>query len=123
MNKVSEIRYKMLSLGELEISGLRQKTAFPLCHPPRKGGVCYKLGQGVGEGLASILQTNKECEQQFSASQSSKPQRRKNSREYKLDASFLLTAEVILLTVHLFYLRWGNRKQKRPNIISGQGEP
>ena len=27
-----------------------------------------------------------------------------------LDASFLLTVEVFLLTVRLFYLRWGNRK-------------
>ena len=26
------------------------------------------------------------------------------------DASFLLTIEVFLLTVRLFYLRWGNRK-------------
>ena len=26
------------------------------------------------------------------------------------DASFLLTVEVFLLTVRLFYLRWGNRK-------------
>ena len=28
----------------------------------------------------------------------------------KKDASFLLTVEVFLLTVRLFYLRWGNRK-------------
>ena len=35
-----------------------------------------------------------------------------------LDASFLLTVEVFLLTVRLFYLRWGNRNQKRPNPIS-----
>ena len=27
-----------------------------------------------------------------------------------LDASFLLTVEVFLLTLRLFYLRWGNRK-------------
>ena len=39
------------------------------------------------------------------------------------DASFLLTVEVFLLTVRLFHLRWGNRKQKRPNPISGRGEP
>ena len=39
------------------------------------------------------------------------------------DASFLLTVEVFLLTVRLFYLRWGNRKQKGPNPISGQREP
>ena len=39
------------------------------------------------------------------------------------DASFLLTVEVFLLTVRLVYLRWGNRKQKRPNPISGQGGP
>ena len=38
------------------------------------------------------------------------------------DASFLLTVEIFLLTVHLFYLRWGNRKQKRPNPITGQGD-
>ena len=43
--------------------------------------------------------------------------------QYSQDASFLLTVEVFLLTVRLFYLRWGNRKQKRPNPISGQGEP
>ena len=36
---------------------------------------------------------------------------------------FLLTVEVFLLTVRLFYLRWGNRKQRRPNPISGRGEP
>ena len=29
-----------------------------------------------------------------------------------------LTVEVFLLTVRLFYLRWANRKQKRPNPIS-----
>ena len=39
------------------------------------------------------------------------------------DASFLLTIGVFLLTVRLFYLQWGNRKQKRPNPISGQGDP
>ena len=35
---------------------------------------------------------------------------------------FLRIVEVVLLTVHLFYLRWGNRKQKRPNPMSGWGE-
>ena len=35
-----------------------------------------------------------------------------------MDASFLLTVEVFLLTVRLFYLRWGNRKLKRPNRFS-----
>ena len=48
------------------------------------------------------------------------------------DASPLLTVEAFLLTVRLgrlllavrlSYLWWGNRKQKRPNPISGQGEP
>ena len=50
---------------------------------------------------------------------------RQKSRDIppKKDASFLLTVEVFLLTVRLFYLRWGNRKQKRPNPISGRGEP
>ena len=43
--------------------------------------------------------------------------------EKKKDASFLLTVEVFLLTVRLFHLQWGNRKQKRPNPISGRGEP
>ena len=43
------------------------------------------------------------------------------SRHFSKDASFLLTIEVFLLTVRLFYLRWGNRKQKRPNPISGGG--
>ena len=28
----------------------------------------------------------------------------------KVDASFLLTVEVFLLTVRLYYLRWGKRK-------------
>ena len=42
---------------------------------------------------------------------------------FALDASFLLTVEAFLLTVRLFYLRWGNREQNRPNPISGQGEP
>ena len=57
-----------------------------------------------------------------------------------MDASFLLTVEVFLLTVRLFYLPWGNReqtdqtqfldgggggnrKQERPNLISRGGEP
>ena len=40
-----------------------------------------------------------------------------------MDASLLLTVEVFLLTFHLFDLWWGNRKQKRPNPISGRGEP
>ena len=31
-------------------------------------------------------------------------------KDMVLDASFLLTVEVFLLTVRLFYLRWGNRK-------------
>ena len=37
------------------------------------------------------------------------------------DASFLLTVEVFLLTVRLFYLRWGNRRQKKtkPNFENG----
>ena len=35
--------------------------------------------------------------------------------------AFLLTIEVFLLTVRLFYLRWGNCKQKRPNPMSGRG--
>ena len=34
-----------------------------------------------------------------------------------------LTIEVFLLTVRLFYLRWGNRKRKIPNPISERGEP
>ena len=59
------------------------------------------------------------------------PQTRKKKKKeglhgggvYFLDASFLLTVEVFSLTVRLFYLRWGNRKQKRPNPISGRGEP
>ena len=38
-----------------------------------------------------------------------------------LDASFLLTVEVVLPTVGLFYLRWGNREQKRPNPIFPDG--
>ena len=41
-----------------------------------------------------------------------------NRSRFAMDASFLLTVEVFLLTVRLFYLRWGNRKQKRPNLIS-----
>ena len=40
-----------------------------------------------------------------------------------LDASFLLTVEIFLPTVRLFYLRWGKRKQKRPKPVSGRGEP
>ena len=54
---------------------------------------------------------------------------------FVLDASFLLTVEVFLLTVRLFYLWWrtvsqkdqthfpegGNRKQKLPNLIAGPG--
>ena len=39
---------------------------------------------------------------------------------FTMDVSFLLPVEVFLLTVRPFYLRWGNRKQKRPNPISGQ---
>ena len=38
-----------------------------------------------------------------------------------MDASFLVTSEVLLLTVGLFCLRWGNRKQKRPTPLSGWG--
>ena len=52
-----------------------------------------------------------------------------------LDASFLLTVKVFLLTVRLFtygggtvskkdqtqFPAGGNRKQKRPNLISGGG--
>ena len=34
----------------------------------------------------------------------------KAAYEFMWDASFLLTVEVFLLTVRLFYLRWGNRK-------------
>ena len=41
--------------------------------------------------------------------------------ELLLDAAFLLTIEVRLLTGRLFYLRWGICKQKRPNPISGRG--
>ena len=39
-----------------------------------------------------------------------KSPKKKMSRQRHLDASFLLAMEVILLTVRLFYLRWGNRK-------------
>ena len=39
------------------------------------------------------------------------------------DAFFLLTVEVFLITVCFSYLRWGNRKQKKPDPISGRGEP
>ena len=46
-----------------------------------------------------------------------------NLQPYTKDASFLLTVEVFLLTVRLFYLRRANRKEKRPNLISGGGEP
>ena len=37
---------------------------------------------------------------------------RKENSENKKDVSFLLTVEIFLLTGRLFYLRWGNRKQK-----------
>ena len=40
-----------------------------------------------------------------------------------VDASFLLTVEVFLLKVRLFNLQWASRKQERPNLISGRGEP
>ena len=40
-----------------------------------------------------------------------------------MDASSLLAVEVFLLTVRLFYLQWGDRKQKRPDPISERGEP
>ena len=36
-------------------------------------------------------------------------------------AGMVLPIEVFLLTVRLFYVQWGNRKQKRPNLISRQG--
>ena len=39
------------------------------------------------------------------------------------DASVLLTVEVFLLTVRLFYLRWGNRKQKKTKLNFRTGEP
>ena len=38
-----------------------------------------------------------------------------------VDASLLLTIEVFLLTVLLFYLRWGNREQKRPTQFPEEG--
>ena len=44
-------------------------------------------------------------------------------KDGSLYGSFLLTIEVFLLTVRLLYLRWGNRKSKRPNPISRWGEP
>ena len=49
----------------------------------------------------------------------------KFSISFEKDASLLLTIEVFLLAVRLFYLRWGNHKKndqtKRPNLIAGRG--
>ena len=38
-----------------------------------------------------------------------------------MDASFLLTVEVFVLTVRLFCLQWGNRRQKKtkPSFQTG----
>ena len=46
---------------------------------------------------------------------------REDFSQMSREASFLLTVEVFLLTVRLFYLRWGNCRQRRPNQTSGQG--
>ena len=48
---------------------------------------------------------------------------RASRNDYEMGASFLLTAEVFLVTVRLFYLRRGSRKQKKTKSNFWLGAP